>query len=241
MAKTTSFNWSRVLIDICTQCDFLEPGAILQVANLSPLVENLKRIFCWVHGARLGIVSCLESHRPTEMLAGFPLHCIDNTPGQAKCAFTLLKPWTLVEADNYLCLPPDLCTHYRQVIFRKRSRDILANPKTDRFLTHLRTDEVILCGVGMERAIKLLALGLLARHHRVTVVSDACGYWSRADADLAIRQLAAKGIRMVSTEELVTEPLPTRRPRSRLRASRNRHRPVHAGYMRRSTSGVVPS
>ena len=41
-------NWNRVLIDVCTQRDFLEPGAILQVANLDELVPKLKALFRWV-------------------------------------------------------------------------------------------------------------------------------------------------------------------------------------------------
>jgi nicotinamidase-related amidase len=242
MGRSTSFDWSRVLIDICTQRDFLEAGAILQVANRDPLLDNLRRVFRWTHSAGLGIVSCVESHRPTEMLAGFPLHCIDGTPGQAKCDFTLLTPWALVEADNCLSLPPNLCTNYRQLIFRKRSRDILANPKTDRFLTHLRAEEVILCGVGMERAIRLLALGLLARHHQVSVVADACGYWSQADADLSLRQLAAKGIKLITTRELTLRATSqARRPRSRVRPARNRHHPVRSRYAGCSVSGSAKS
>lgn len=237
MGSATSARWGRVLIDVCTQNDFLDAGAILQVSNRETLVRNLKRIFQWIRLHGLGTVSCIESHRPTEMLTGFPLHCIDDTPGQAKPEFTLLPPWFLVEADNCLCLPPDLCAKYRQVIFRKRGRDVLGNPKADRFLTHLGADEVIICGVGLERAIRSLALGLLARHQRVTVVIDACGYWSQADADLASRQLAAKGIRLLTTEELITAPVPTRRPKSRTRARRNRHHPAPFTYGR-SQSGA---
>jgi len=59
----------------------------------------------------------------------------------------------------------------------------LSNPKADRFLTHWRPEEYIIVGVGLERAIRGLALGLLARHKTVTVVTDACGYWSSGDAD----------------------------------------------------------
>jgi len=104
----------------------------------------------------------------------------------------LLSPRTIVETDNYLSLPPDLQANNRQLIFRKRTRDILSNPKADRFLTHWRPEEYILVGVGLERAIRGLALGLLARHKTVTVVTDACGYWSSGDADLVLRQLGAR-------------------------------------------------
>ena len=237
MGNNTSVKWSRVLVDVCTQRDFLDAGAILQVCNREKLVENLRRIFNWAGATGVGVVSSVESHRPTEMLKGFPLHCIDDTPGQRKLSFTLLEPWFLVEADNYLSLPPDLCTNYRQLVFRKRSRDVLGNPKADRFLTHLAADEFILCGVGLERAIKSLALGLLARHQKVAVLADACGFWSPADAELSSRQLAAKGIKLMLTQELLAQPpSPSRRAKSRMRSVRNRHHPAQSGYALRAAS-----
>jgi nicotinamidase-related amidase len=176
------------------------------------------------------VVSCIESHRPSEPINGFPLHCIDGTQGQRKPEFTKLEPRILIEADNSLALPPDIMHSYRQIIFRKRARDVLGNPKTDRFLTQLQSDEFILFGVGLERAIRGLALGLLSRHKCVTVVADACGMWSHADADLVIRQLTAKGITMITTETLTAPPpvAPASPPRRIVYHGRvlNRHHPA---------------
>src|SRR5690606_18447099 len=132
-----------------TQRDFLEPEAILQVVNRDAVTTNLERIFAWVRATGVGVVSAVESHRPTDVLNGFPLHCIDDTPGQSKLPFTLLENRLLVEADNCLSLPLDLAANYQQIIFRKRSRDVLGNPKADRFLSTLPTVEFILCGVGL--------------------------------------------------------------------------------------------
>lgn len=214
-------NWSRVVIDICTQRDFLDQGAILGVADREGLISRLRAVMEWATEGQLAVVSIIEAHRPTEPIHDAPLHCIDDTPGQKKLDFTLLEPRILIETDNYLSLPPDLHEQYRQLIFRKRTRDILGNPKADRFLTQLQADEVIIIGVGLERAIKALALGLLARHHRVTVITDACGQWSQADADLAVRQLGAKGITLLTTAELTATPA-TPPPVSRFRRLRRR-------------------
>lgn len=239
MGNRPCVKWNRVLVDVCTQRDFLDAGGILQVSNHQALIANLRRVFNWVKLAGLGVVSSMESHRPMEVPAGFPLHCVDNTPGQKRPAFALLEPSCLVEVDNYLSLPPDLTTDYRQIIFRKRSRDVLGNPKADRFLTQMAGDEVIICGVGFERAIKSLALGLLARHKKVTVVVDACGYWSAADAELSLRQLAAKGIQLVTTDELVVPPVvASPRPRTRVATVRNRHHPVHSRTRQRATTAA---
>ncbi len=206
--KRRPASWKRVLIDACTQNDFLEPGAIMQVRNRLGLLGNLHKVFAWARSANVPVVSCIESHRPTEAGQGCPLHCIDDTHGQRKPGFSLIEPRILIEADNTLSLPPNLMTSYRQILFRKRARDILGNPKADRFLTSLQAEEFVLFGVGLERTIRNLALGLLARHKNVSVVSDTCGFWSPPDAELVLRQLAAKGIRLLTAEELIAPPPP---------------------------------
>lgn len=234
-----SVNWNRVLIDICTQQDFLKPGSILQVANVEALIPNLREVFAWARSARIPVVSSVESHRATEPANGFPMHCIDGTSGQAKLDFTLISPWVLVETDNYLSLPPGLRKKYHQLIFRKRTHDVLSNPKADRFLTQLKAEEFIIFGVGIERAIKSLALGLLARHKRVAVVTDACGCWSAGDAELATRQLGAKGIRLLTAAELVEpEPAP-KRSGIRARRMRRRHHSARSSLARRTRSGAA--
>ena len=47
-AEFKAENWTkRILIDICTQHDFLDAGAILQVANRETLIPKLKEVFEW--------------------------------------------------------------------------------------------------------------------------------------------------------------------------------------------------
>lgn len=223
-----SLKWNRILIDVCTQRDYLDADAVVQVANRDPVLARLREVFSAIRHSRMPVVSSMESHRHSEPPNGFPIHCIDGTDGQDKVAFTLLTPRLIVENDNYLSLPPDL-KDYRQLVFRKRTRDLLSNPKADRFLTQSVVDEYVICGVGLERSIKSLGLGLLARHKRVSVILDACGFWSAADADLASRQLGAKGVRLLTTEEFISEllapPALPNRNRLRSRSLRNRHHP----------------
>jgi hypothetical protein len=86
----------------------------------------------------------------------------------------------------------------------------LANPKADRFLTHLPAEEFIVMGNGLECAVKAVTLGLLARNKRVGVLLDACGYWDAASADLSTRQIAAKGARLMLVSELLARRLDRR-------------------------------
>ena len=93
------------------------------------------------------------------------------------------------------------------MIFRKRTEDLLRNPKADCFLNQLPTDDFIIFGVSLETSIKALALALLAREKHATIVVDACGYWNKGTADLAVRQMAAKGAQILTVSGLLERKL----------------------------------
>ena len=93
-------------------------------------------------------------------------------------------------------IPANLFREHRQIIFRKRSNDFLGNPKVDRLLTESVVGEYVIAGIGLEAAVKSLALGLITRMKRVAVVYDACGFWNVSAADLSLRQMEAKGVRL---------------------------------------------
>lgn len=196
------------VIDLNTQCDFLDHGGARPVANLEQLIPALRKVIAWTKRNGTPVISSIESHRFAEMRKEeAPPHCLDGSKGQRKIDFTVFPKCERVEFDNTLCVPLDLFADYQQIIFRKRDFDLLGNPKADRFLTQLQTQEYILFGVGLERSIKVLTLGLLARQRRVTVVANACGYWDEAEADLALRQITAKGAEVIMVDELMQRRL----------------------------------
>ena len=193
-----------VLVDLNTQQDFLDSAGACRVQNAATLLTAIRRVVAWAKWNHVPVISSVDSHRNAEARHdGFPLHCIDGTPGHRKLAFTLLATHIRVEADSTLSVALDMFQHHQQVIFRKRTHDLFGNPKADRFLSQLPTPEYVLFGVGLEHSIKVLGLGLLARGQRVTVVADGCGFWSRPEANLALRLLDAKGARLVTVSDLL--------------------------------------
>ncbi len=203
-----------VLVDFCTQRDFCTETGAFPVANLAEVVPAFRRVFAWAEANNAPMISALDSHRRWELHRdGIEVHCFDGSEGQRKLDFTLLPRHFMVEGDNTLCVPIDLFDRYQQVVFRKRTEDLLANPKADRFLTQLPVAEVILFGNGLENSIRALTLALLARNKRVTVVLDACGYWSAPESELALRQIWAKGVTLTTVDELTARKL-RRRVRS---------------------------
>jgi nicotinamidase-related amidase len=192
-----------VLLDMNTQRDFLDAEGAHPVVNRETLVGTLRRIFALTRTYHVPLVSSIDTHRPNERFRGAP-HCVEGSPGQQKMKFTLLRNRTLVEANNTLDLPYDIWSQYRQVILRRRTRDFLGNPKADRLLTELNPKLFILFGVGLERSIRRLALGLLGRGREVAIVKHACGFWNETDADLTSRLLQAKGGKEIELAEVDT-------------------------------------
>lgn len=204
----------QVLVDLSTQHDFLDANGAVPVRNRQTLLPYLRQLMTFARTARIPIISSMDAHREHDLFDGMARHCVDGTVGQNKLAFTLLSPRILIEANNCYDLPYNIMSRYRQVLFRKRDRDFFGNPKADRLLTELEPGEYVIFGVGLEQGVKAAALGLLARHKKVAVIADACGYWSEAEADLSIRQMHAKGIRITTLEQfMAATPLPRRIPR----------------------------
>jgi nicotinamidase-related amidase len=199
------FRHPYVLIDLNTQCDFFDPAGAFPVVNASDLHSPLRRVIAWVRRNHIPVISSMDSHRRQESVGpGASRYCIDGTSGHGKLPFTLLPNRVFIAGDNTLAVSIDLFRRHQQVIFPQRSQDLFANPKADRFMTQLQADEFIILGAAAENAVKAVALGLLARDCRVTVVAEACGSWSLSESDLALRQMEAKGARIVTIDELVT-------------------------------------
>ncbi len=202
MLRQRAAAYPNVLLDVDSQVDFLTPDGHRPVRNLE-VVPNIQRAFRWARHCRLTVISSIDFHRVTDPQREVPQHCLAGTPGVNKLACTLLPRRTLVQTDDTINLPHDLLTRYRQVMFLKRGDDLTRNPKADRLLSEIQVSNFIMVGAGLEESVRILALALLARKQNVWLVADACGYWETQTADLAIKQLSAKGARILTTDELV--------------------------------------
>ncbi len=212
IARRNGRVYECVVVDMDTQHDFCDAHGAYPVANVHELIPALRHMIAWAKRNYAPVVSSIESHRSSELFdRQHPIFCVDGSTGQRKIDFTIFRQCAKVEVDNTLSCPLDLFNKYQQVIFRKRTDDLLSNPKADRFLTQLFPGEFILFGVGLEVSVKAVALGLLARDKRVAVVTDACGYWNKGTAALAIRQLTAKGARLITVGQLLRRKLDRRR------------------------------
>ena len=202
MLRQRAVQYPNVLLDVDSQVDFLTPDGHRPVRNRQ-IIPNIQRVFRWARHCRLTVISSIDFHRITDPVREVPQHCLAGTPGVNKLGCTLLPRRMLVQTDDTINLPHDLLTRYRQILFLKRGDDLTRNPKADRLLTEIQASNFIILGVGLEESVRLLALELLTRRQNVWLVADACGYWNLQAADLSLKQLAAKGARILTTDELV--------------------------------------
>ncbi len=202
MGRRATFE--QILVDLNTQCDFLLPGGALPVANRAEVLPNVRRLMNWARTRQIPVISSLEAHRHGESFRSLPPHCIDRTLGQRKLPFTLMPQRLVLQGDNTSDVPSDPFRKYQQIIFTKRNADFLTNPKADRLINATHADSWILFGVTSTHCVKSVALGLMARHHRVIVIRDACGCWSMTDGEHALRQMEAKGAVIVTTDEVIS-------------------------------------
>lgn len=194
--------FERVILDLNTQCDFLLPGGALPVANRAEVLPRVRQLMNWARLSKIPVISSLEAHRPSESFRNLPPHCLDHTLGQKKLPFTLMPNRMLIMGDNTADVPMQPFTRFQQLIFTKRNADFLANPKADRLINTIEPEYWIIFGITATHCVKHVTLGMLARHHKVVVVRDACGFWSAVDGEHAFRQMEAKGAILATTDEL---------------------------------------
>lgn len=201
MGRFLRRRFRRVLVDVDTQYDLF----VQANHDATALLGRVRRLMAWARQRHVPVVSTALS-RPysvsTVRTPGAPDACIEGTPGQQKLRYTTLPVRVVFGAENRFDLPRNLLEDYQQVIFEKRSADPFAQPRADRLLTDLKADEFVVFGMGTSTAVKATVLGLLHRGKRVLVVYDAVERSDRRATTMALRQMEAKGARMVTTEYL---------------------------------------
>ncbi len=191
----------RILVDIDTQRDYLLFEGAACIRNHRRVLANIRRISAWARSENICVISTAQVY-PNDNGCNRYHHCIDGTEGQKKIRYTLREKRTSFVADGSTDLPKNILRVYDQVIFNKRCLDPFDEPRVDRLLSEVRADEFILIGATTEGSVKATALGLLQRGKKVTIITDATGSRDKKQAQLALRQMQAKGARLTEAKSL---------------------------------------
>jgi len=199
--KLLKRRFRQVLIDVDTQYDLLKGDG----ANHDRMLSNIRRLFAWCRVRDIPVISTTLAYRQDytgEEFADSEPVCIEGSPGQKKIRYSMLNNSVVFGPDNRLDLPRHLLGDYHQIIFERRCSDPFGHPRTDRLLTELRAERFIICGVGLEAAVKDVALGLLCRDRNVSLVLDAIDSSNISPNSLTVRKLEAKGAKLITTAGL---------------------------------------
>jgi nicotinamidase-related amidase len=173
----------RIIVDIDTQRDFLLANGKMCTQNHPVVLANIRRLTAWARLKNIRMISTTRINPPNHSRLDF---CVEGTPGQEKVPYTIRNRHISFSADGCTDLPRDILRRYDQIIVDKRCDDPFDEPRADRILS--------------ECAVKSTVLGLLARRRNVTVITDAVGHRDKETANIALRQMEAKGANMIDTK-----------------------------------------
>jgi len=190
----------RIIIDVDTQQDFFLANGNACIRNHRRVLANIRRVVAWARRKNIRMISTVQIYDQND-----PRHnyCLESTEGMKKISYTVRNNHICFTADGCTDLPRDILKQNDQIILQKRCIDPFGEPRADRMLSECRATEFVLIGAVTEGAIKATALGLLARRKKVVILTDAIGSHDRAAAEVAIRQVEAKGAKLSDSKSLL--------------------------------------
>lgn len=190
------------LWQVDTQADFMLPGGKLYVPGAEKRIPNMQRLLHSAASAGIFIISSTDQHAPNDPeFTRFPPHCVKGTPGAEIVPELKLAKAVHIQNVPDANIPSDLFD-FQQVVLEKQTLDVFHNPATEKLLREFTPDrEFLVFGVVTEFCVRLAAKGLLDRHRRVALVTDAIETIDRKQGDAALDELARRGARLINTDE----------------------------------------
>jgi len=201
--------------EVDVQADFMLPGGKLYVPGAEKLIPNIKRLVSAAIKSGSLLVSSGDAHPDGDPeFQKFPPHCLAGSPGARIIPEGLTRDFCTVRNDPSQPLLDD-AFYFTQVIFEKQTLDVFDNPHATELVEQLPADmEFIVFGVVTEYCVKAAAKGLLARHRKVAVVTDAIEALDAAAGRAALEELQSLGARLISTDEAVASVTAKAQPAS---------------------------
>jgi len=172
----------RILWDVDTQVDFMEPGGKLYVPGATELLPALERLVDAARAAGIVHVASADDHELTDPEISdvpdyentYPPHCLRGTRGAEKVLETKQRdpvPLSLVPFPSGLI--GSMIEGRREILLLKKSFNVFTNPNTEALLDALDPDEIVVFGVATDVCDDAAVRGFLARGRAVRFVEDA--------------------------------------------------------------------
>jgi nicotinamidase/pyrazinamidase len=202
----------RILWDVDTQVDFMEPSGKLYVPGAAEIAPTLERLVDAARSARLVHVASADDHELTDpeisdapdLANTFPPHCLRGTRGAEKILETKQRdPLPLALLPFPPGRIPDLIEGRREILLLKKSFDVFTNPNTDPLLAALDPDEVVVCGVATDVCDDAAIRGFVQRGRRVRFVEDAARGLDEARVAACTAAWRDSGVEFTTSEEVI--------------------------------------
>jgi nicotinamidase/pyrazinamidase len=167
----------RILWDVDTQIDFIEPGGKLYFDGAETALPAMRRLVEAARAAGLVHVASADDHELADAEISdepdfdrtWPPHCLRGTRGGRKVAETeQIDPVPLG-----LERVPGRYLRGREFLILKKTYDPFSNPNADVLLEQLDPDEILLFGVATDICDDAAVRALLDRGRRIRFVEDA--------------------------------------------------------------------
>jgi len=195
-----------VFFDVDTQVDFMCSTGKLYVPGAEQIVPHLQRLMNWARENDVPVISSADAHSPDDLeFERWPPHCVLGTRGQQRIPETQFPAPVVIPCRPGAFRPP--ARWVGQFIVEKATYSTEDNPNFDALLRALGSRRAVLFGVVTEYCVRANALALRGRGFPVDVVVDAIRPLSDEGGRQALREMAAAGVRLVTTAE-VCRPFP---------------------------------
>jgi nicotinamidase/pyrazinamidase len=202
----------RILWDVDTQVDFMEPSGKLYVPNAKDVAPAMERLVDAARAVRLIHVASADDHELTDPELSdtpdfrntYPRHCLRGTRGAEKILETKQRdplPLSLVPFPPGLI--PRLIEGKREILLLKKNFDVFTNPNTDALLDVLDPDEIVVFGVATDVCDDAAIRGFLQRGRRVLFVEDAASGLDEARTSACTTAWRNQGVKFATTEEVI--------------------------------------
>jgi nicotinamidase/pyrazinamidase len=203
----------RILWDVDTQVDFMEPNGKLYVPGAKDVVGAMERLVDAWRGARLIHVASADDHElndpeistSPDLRNTFPPHCLRGTRGAEKILETKQRdPVPLSLAPFPPGLIPGIVEGRREIVLLKKSFNVFTNPNTDPLLDTLDPEEIVVFGVATDVCDDAAIRGFRARGRRVVFVEDAARGLDEARTAACTAAWRDLGVEFSTTEEVIS-------------------------------------
>jgi nicotinamidase/pyrazinamidase len=203
---------NRILWDVDTQVDFMEPTGKLYVPGAKDVASAMERLVDAARAARVVHVASADDHELTDpeisdapdFANTYPPHCLRGTRGAEKILETKQRdplPLSLVPFPPGLV--PSLVENRREILLLKKNFNVFTNPNTDALLDALDPDEIVVFGVATDVCDDAAIRGFLRRGRRVVFVEDAARGLDEARTAACTAFWRDGGVEFSTVEEVV--------------------------------------